>query len=116
MLKKAQSDEFGSRSGIVVFLTDGEATSGITNKDTILKNVKKGNNGEFPVFGLSFGSDADFKLLQKISLQNNAVARRIYEGSDAAIQLKGFYDEISAALIADLSFSYLPTEVKIYVF
>lgn len=112
MLKKAQNSEYGTRSGIVVFLTDGEATSGVTNKDTILSNVKRANNGEFPVFGLSFGFDADFKLLQKLSLQNNAVARRIYEGSDASIQLKGFYDEISAALIADLKFNYLPTEVE----
>ena len=113
MLKEAQNSESGPRSGIIVFLTDGEATAGETNKATILRNVKQLNNGEFPVFGLSFGSDADYKLLQQIAFQNNAVARRIYEGSDATLQLKGFYDEISAALIANLKFNYLPTEVSL---
>ncbi|XP_029646351.1 inter-alpha-trypsin inhibitor heavy chain H3 isoform X2 [Octopus sinensis] len=94
------------RSPVIVFLTDGAASSGVTRSTDILRNVAEANEKTIPVFSLSFGADADFTLLQKISLQNYAVARRIYEASDSAIQLKNFYNEISAALMTDVKFKY----------
>lgn len=111
MMTKSSESLNETRNSIIVFLTDGEATEGETNKVKILANVDRINKHRIPVFGLSFGADADFDLMRKLSLRNNAVARRIYEASDTSLQLKNFYDEISAALIADLKFSYLGDNV-----
>lgn len=112
MMTKSSESLNETRNSIIVFLTDGEATEGETNKVKILANVDRINKHRIPVFGLSFGADADFDLMRKLSLRNNAVARRIYEASDTSLQLKNFYDEISAALIADLKFSYLGDNVS----
>ena len=116
MMSKTRDSQNETRTTIIVFLTDGEATEGETNKGKILDNVDDINKYQIPVFGLSFGADADFDLMRKLSIRNNAVARRIYEASDTSLQLKHFYDEISAALIADLKFTYLGDNVSFFSF
>ncbi|KAJ8396998.1 hypothetical protein AAFF_G00010520 [Aldrovandia affinis] len=59
------------------------------------------------LFGLAFGDDADFPLLRRLALENRGVARTVYEDADAALQLKGFYDEVASPLLSDVQLSYL---------
>lgn len=95
-----------NRVPLVIFLTDGEATIGVTAGDTILNNAKKAL-GAASLFGLAFGDDADFLLLKRLALDNRGVARMVYEDADAALQLKGFYDEVASPLLSDIQLSYL---------
>merc|ERR1719244_372722 len=95
-------------SSMLVFLTDGLPSSGVQNNEEIKKNVKDANeNLEVSIFCIGFGKDADFNLMKQISQQANSFAKRIYEGSDAALQLEGFYSEISSPLINNLNFTYV---------
>lgn len=94
------------RVPLVIFLTDGEATIGVTAGETILTNAKKAL-GSASLFGLAFGDDADFPLLKRLALDNGGVARMVYEDADAALQLKGFYDEVASPLLSDVQLSYL---------
>ncbi|KAM9856121.1 inter-alpha-trypsin inhibitor heavy chain H6 [Aulostomus maculatus] len=94
------------RVPLVLFLTDGEATIGVTAGDTILNNAKRAL-GSASLFGLAFGDDADFLLLKRLALDNRGVARMVYEDADAALQLKGFYDEVASPLLSDIQLSYL---------
>ncbi|XP_060930675.1 inter-alpha-trypsin inhibitor heavy chain H6 [Limanda limanda] len=94
------------RVPLVIFLTDGEATIGVTAGDTILNNAKKAL-GSASLFGLAFGDDADLLLLKRLALDNRGVARMVYEDADAALQLKGFYDEVASPLLSDVQLSYL---------
>ncbi|KAJ0036348.1 hypothetical protein NQD34_005025, partial [Periophthalmus magnuspinnatus] len=94
------------RVPLVIFLTDGEATIGVTASDTILNNAKKAL-GSASLFGLAFGDDADFLLLKRLALDNRGVARMVYEDADAALQLKGFYDEVASPLLSDIQLTYL---------
>jgi len=88
---------------MVIFLTDGQPTSGESNPGNIRSNLKaKNSEAHVPVYGLAFGSGADFKLLQKISSENDAFARKIFAESDATIQLEDFYSEISNPLLKDV--------------
>lgn len=43
---------------------------------------------KFPLYCLGFGFDVNFNFLEKLSLLNNGVARRIYADADADLQLK----------------------------
>uniref|UniRef100_A0A8C8SSW9 Inter-alpha-trypsin inhibitor heavy chain family member 6 n=1 Tax=Pelusios castaneus TaxID=367368 RepID=A0A8C8SSW9_9SAUR len=88
------------------FLTDGEATAGVTSGTRILVNARQALRGIISLFGLAFGDDADYGLLRRLALENRGVARRIYEDSDAALQLTGFYDEIASPLLYDVALSY----------
>uniref|UniRef100_A0A8C7XW67 Inter-alpha-trypsin inhibitor heavy chain family member 6 n=1 Tax=Oryzias sinensis TaxID=183150 RepID=A0A8C7XW67_9TELE len=95
-----------SRVPLVIFLTDGEATIGVTSGDIILNNARKAL-GSASLFGLAFGDDADLLLLKRLALENGGVARMVYEDADAALQLKGFYDEVASPLLSDIQLSYL---------
>lgn len=92
---------------LVIFLTDGEATSGVTASTRIIQNAQKALKGTISLFCLAFGEDADYNLMRRLSLENRGIARRIYEYSDATLQLKGFYDEIASPLLFDIELAYL---------
>lgn len=98
---------------LIVFLTDGDPTVGVTSFKKILNNVDSKNKQKIQIFCLAFGKEANFNFLKKISARNNAVARTIYADSDAALQLTGFYDEISDVLLSKVSFSYLDNTVNL---
>ncbi|XP_076107751.1 inter-alpha-trypsin inhibitor heavy chain H3-like [Mytilus galloprovincialis] len=95
------------KSTILIFLTDGVPTKGERLTDQILNNVRKANEAKLPIFSLGFGNDVNFNLLKQMSLQNNGFARRIYEDSDAALQIKGLYSEISSVLLKNVTFDYI---------
>jgi len=92
---------------MVIFLTDGLPSSGVTKDDEIKSNIQKSNGDQIPVFTIAFGADTDIGLLQGIASQNNAISKRIYEGSDAALQLEDFYAQISSPLLSKLKFEYV---------
>lgn len=94
------------RVPLIIFLTDGEATIGVTSGDFILSNAKSAL-GATSLFGLAFGDDADFPLLRRLALDNRGVARMVYEDADAALQLKGFYDEVASPLLSDIQLTYM---------
>jgi len=90
---------------LIVFLTDG---LGSTPADVVKTNIKTKNRDlQTPVFTVAFGADTDLSLLQSIASQNNGVSKRIYEGSDAALQLEHFYAQISSPLLSNLKFEYV---------
>ncbi|XP_076118866.1 inter-alpha-trypsin inhibitor heavy chain H3-like [Alosa pseudoharengus] len=81
------SHKEGSAS-ILILLTDGDPTSGETRPERIQSNVREAIGKRFPLYCLGFGFDVNFEFLQKMAQENSGVARRIYQDSDAALQLK----------------------------
>merc|ERR1711963_511801 len=92
---------------MVVFLTDGVPTSGVTSKPMIKSNIVEANELKMPLHCLAFGRDADFKLMKEISEEADSLAKMIYEGADAAIQLENFYAQISDPVVSKLKFEYV---------
>ncbi|CAH1400153.1 unnamed protein product [Nezara viridula] len=97
---------------MIIFLTDGEPNYEESDPDKIIENVKKRNTEKVTIFSLGFGSDADINFLRKLSLANNGFARRIYEDSDAALQLNNFYKEVASPVLSNVIFEYLPDQVE----
>ncbi|XP_049633671.1 inter-alpha-trypsin inhibitor heavy chain H4 [Suncus etruscus] len=108
MLNDANREEMlhaGSVS-IIILLTDGEPTSGETNPVIIQKNVKEAIEGQYYLFCLGFGFDVNYNFLEKMALENGGLARRIYEDSDANLQLQDFYQEVAHPLVTSVTFEY----------
>ncbi len=98
---------------MIIFLTDGMPTIGVTNINQIVANVNEANKElDIPIYGLAFGEGADFDLLKKLSLANNAFARRIYEGSDGALQLEDFFSQVENPLLSEVEFDYVGERVE----
>ncbi|CAG2250625.1 unnamed protein product [Mytilus edulis] len=105
----------GNRMKLLVFLTDGQASKGEQNRDNILNNIDKKNIKGLPVFSLAFGNDADYEFVKKVAVKNKGVARKIFEDSDASLQIKGFYNEISSSALQNVSFKYLDKNTDVTV-
>ncbi|XP_056292984.1 inter-alpha-trypsin inhibitor heavy chain H3-like [Pseudoliparis swirei] len=94
------------RTDIIILLTDGMPNSGESNLKTIQENVRSAVGGNMTLFSLGFGNDVDYSFLDVMSRQNKGAARRIFEGSDAAVQLKGFYEEVASPLLLEVDLRY----------
>ena len=99
------------RVGMIFFLTDGHPTEGESDPKKIARNILNANERTVAIFGLAFGEGADYESLKSLSAQNLGFARKIYEASDAALQVSSLYDEISAVSIKDMSITYQKSSV-----
>ncbi|CAG02025.1 unnamed protein product, partial [Tetraodon nigroviridis] len=79
---------------------------GVSDIKVIQKDVQSAIGGNMSLFCLGFGNDVDYSFLDVMSRQNKGLARRIFTGSDATLQLQGFYDEVSSPLLLDVDLRY----------
>uniref|UniRef100_A0A8C0ZKS0 Inter-alpha-trypsin inhibitor heavy chain H3 n=1 Tax=Cyanistes caeruleus TaxID=156563 RepID=A0A8C0ZKS0_CYACU len=99
-------------ASIIIMLTDGQPNVGISNTQEIEKAVKKAIDGRYTLYNLGFGSGVDYGFLERMALENKGLARRIYPDSDAALQLQGFYDEVSNPMLIDVELNYPENEIS----
>ncbi|XP_077308318.1 inter-alpha-trypsin inhibitor heavy chain H3-like [Lithobates pipiens] len=91
---------------LIVLLTDGEANEGETVPERIQENVRKANKNGYTLYCLGFGYGVDYGFLEKMALENSGITRRIYEDSDAALQMQGFYTGIANPTLVDIKMQY----------
>ncbi|XP_062325554.1 inter-alpha-trypsin inhibitor heavy chain H3a isoform X2 [Osmerus eperlanus] len=107
LVKDKQNNLFPDRSvSMIILLTDGMPNIGVRNIPQIQENVKNAIAGNMSLFCLGFGNDVDYSFLDVMARQNEGVARRIYEASDATVQLQGFYDEVASPLLSAVDMRY----------
>uniref|UniRef100_A0A8C9L4W3 Inter-alpha-trypsin inhibitor heavy chain H3 n=1 Tax=Serinus canaria TaxID=9135 RepID=A0A8C9L4W3_SERCA len=99
-------------ASIIIMLTDGQPNVGVSNTQEIEKAVKKAIDGRYTLYNLGFGSGVDYGFLERMALENKGLARRIYPDSDTALQLQGFYDEVSNPMLIDVELNYPENEIS----
>uniref|UniRef100_A0A8V1A774 Inter-alpha-trypsin inhibitor heavy chain H3 n=1 Tax=Gallus gallus TaxID=9031 RepID=A0A8V1A774_CHICK len=99
-------------ASIIIMLTDGQPNVGISNTQDIQTHVKKAIEGKYTLYNLGFGYGVDYNFLEKMALENKGLARRIYPDSDSALQLQGFYDEVSNPMLLDVELNYPENEIE----
>ncbi|XP_061900909.1 inter-alpha-trypsin inhibitor heavy chain H3-like [Entelurus aequoreus] len=110
-VKMLQTDKAEKRipersADMIILLTDGMPNVGESDPQRIQENVQFANNGSMSVFSLGFGDNVDYGFLNVLSQQNKGLARRIFEGSDAALQLQNFYEEVASPLLSEVNLRY----------
>uniref|UniRef100_A0ACB8EIL5 Inter-alpha-trypsin inhibitor heavy chain H3 n=1 Tax=Sphaerodactylus townsendi TaxID=933632 RepID=A0ACB8EIL5_9SAUR len=105
MLNRAhQNGTVSARSAsLIIMLTDGRPDG---NLERIYNTARNTIQGKYPLYNLGFGYDLDYGFLDKLAKENNGLARRIYEDSDSALQLQGFYDEVANPLLTEVTLQY----------
>uniref|UniRef100_A0A4W6D8F3 Inter-alpha-trypsin inhibitor heavy chain 5 n=1 Tax=Lates calcarifer TaxID=8187 RepID=A0A4W6D8F3_LATCA len=96
---------------LIIFLTDGRPTVGEMQSTAILGNTRSAVQEKFCIFTIGIGNDVDYRLLERMALENCGMMRRINEEADASAMLKGFYDEIGTPLLSDIRINYTEDSV-----
>lgn len=97
---------------LIIFLTDGRPTVGEIQSAAILGNARSAVQEKFCIFTIGIGNDVDYRLLDRMALENCGMMRRISEEADASAMLKGFYDEIGTPLLSDIRINYTEDSVQ----
>lgn len=108
----AQNNIDARSVSLIIFLTDGRPTVGETQSSKILSNTKDAIRDKFCLFTIGIGNDVDYKLLERMALENCGMVRHFQEDEDAASHLKGFYDEIGTPLLSDIRIDYSEDNVE----
>lgn len=74
---------------LIIFVTDGRPTVGVVQTPAILGNTKAAVHEKFCIFTIGMGNDVDYRLLDRMALENCGTMRRIPEDADARSMLKG---------------------------
>jgi Ca-activated chloride channel family protein len=103
-------DRAGFRSDasrMIVFLTDGLPTAGVTDEGAIVERVRRANDetgASLHVFGV--GYDVNTHLLDDIASQNNGTVTYVQPGENLEGVLTSFYEVIAHPLLTDLELRY----------
>ncbi|OXB52105.1 hypothetical protein ASZ78_006365, partial [Callipepla squamata] len=92
---------------LLLLLTDGEPTAGVTNIPRILSNAHRAlSSSSALLFGLAFGDDADLALLRRLAAASGGTAQHVPEEADAAFRLTDVVREIDSPLLRDVELTY----------
>uniref|UniRef100_A0A671VDM6 Inter-alpha-trypsin inhibitor heavy chain H3 n=1 Tax=Sparus aurata TaxID=8175 RepID=A0A671VDM6_SPAAU len=107
LVKERKDGSLPERSAdMIILLTDGMPNHGVSNLQMIQDNVRSAIDGKMSLFCLGFGNDVAYSFLDLMSKQNKGLTRRIFVGSDATLQLQGFYEEVSSPLLLEVDLRY----------
>ncbi|ELT88977.1 hypothetical protein CAPTEDRAFT_95231 [Capitella teleta] len=91
---------------MIVFLTDGEPTSGVTNHNAIINNVVSTCGDKISLFTVGFGASLNENFLKTLSGRVRGSVSFVYDTEDIYAELKDFFLRIDSPLITDVKFSY----------
>jgi Ca-activated chloride channel family protein len=118
-LQPAKSD----RPYMIIFLTDGRPTLGVTDENQILAGVRRGTQtnpdregnagpGNPRIFCFGIGSDVNTHLLDKITEATRAYSQYVLPEEDLEVKVSNFYSKIKAPVLANLKIVF-PEGVRV---
>jgi len=91
---------------VMVLLTDGRANTGIYHSSEFRQDVLRRNTVDASIFSIALGWDADWDLVEALSLENEGRAIWVGEDEDVVSSITDFVRSFSAPLMANLRWDY----------
>jgi len=92
----------GDKPHLVMFITDGQPTVGVTEETEIAKRAKDANKGS-RVFTFGVGDDLNARLLDRIAEEGRGTSDFVRDGRDFEVKISGFYDKIANPVLAEVT-------------
>ncbi len=102
----SRSEMDGDRPFVVLFLTDGLPTEGVTEIEQILDNVKSSSTAAVRLFPFGVGEDVNTVLLDGLAEQNRGVVSYVSSQSKINEEVSAYYARISTPVLADLTLDF----------
>jgi len=94
-----------SRPRYLIFLTDGLATVGKTDEQSILADTKQANKANVRLFAFGVGYDVNVRLLDKLVIQNNGKSDYVRPKENIESKISSLYAKIKNPVMTDLTVS-----------
>jgi Ca-activated chloride channel family protein len=100
-LEKALSAETErDRPYLIVFLTDGKPTVGMTDEKQIIKSIAERNKGGVRLFVFGAGYKVNTRLLDTLAAENKGVAEYVEPKEDIEMKVSNFFAKASNPVLA----------------
>jgi len=90
----------------VIFLTDGQATAGVTDVAQIVKAVSQANTAKARLFSFGVGYDYNAQFIDKLSLANHGYADNVLPEEHIEAKIASFYAKLSSPALTDLQVAW----------
>ncbi len=103
----SRSEDRAGASRLLVFLTDGLPTAGVTDDVTIAELVQRANarvEARLHVFGV--GYDVNTRLLDRLALDNGGSVTYVQPGENLELALSEFYGRIANPVLTDVEVEF----------
>ncbi len=96
----------GERPQIIIFLTDGLPTEGVTESDRIVANVSRQASENVRIFTFGLGDDVNTFLLDTIAQDNRGASSYVRPNESIGEEVSSFYAKVSTPLLADIELDF----------
>jgi Ca-activated chloride channel homolog len=92
------------RPKMLVFMTDGNPTIGVTDAEKIIANLKAAQVKDIDVrmFPFGFGYDVNTALLDRIGTENSGISDYVQPKEDLEVKVSNFFARVSSPVLSDI--------------
>jgi Ca-activated chloride channel homolog len=91
------------RPKMLIFMTDGLPTVGVTNPPKIIENARAAKTGNTRLFTFGVGYDVNTALLDKLASENGGAADYVEPKEDLEIKVSNFFAKVNYPVLTDLA-------------
>ncbi|HEY0082772.1 MAG TPA: VIT and VWA domain-containing protein, partial [Pyrinomonadaceae bacterium] len=91
------------RPKMLVFMTDGLPTVGVTNPQRIVENARAARTGNTRLFTFGVGYDVNTALLDKVASENGGASDYVEPKEDLELKVSNFFAKVSYPVLTDLA-------------
>jgi Ca-activated chloride channel family protein len=113
LLAAMQQFESGNRPKILIFMTDGLPTVGVTNATQIVANAGAARTLGQRLFTFGVGYDVNTALLDKLAAENGGVADYIEPKEDLEVKVSNFFAKVNYPVLTDLKLDMAGVETDL---
>lgn len=100
------------RPTIVIFLTDGLPTEGVTDVERILSDVDDAAPDNVRIFTFGVGDDVNTLLLDRMALDHRGTSAYVRPGQNIDEEVSAFYAKVSTPVLSDISIDFGTIQVE----
>jgi len=94
------------RPTILIFLTDGQPTTGVVDGAQIVASVKQASRSNVRLFAFGMGDDVNAVLLDTLSQDNRGVTAFVRPNQRIDQEVSAFYAKVATPVLADLKLDW----------
>lgn len=102
LLAAMKQFESSNRPKILIFMTDGLPTVGVTNPTLIVDNARAARVPGMRLFTFGVGYDVNTALLDKLAAENGGVADYVEPKEDLEVKVSNFFAKVNYPVLTDL--------------